>query len=74
MSETSSFSSGAVVSAPVVEPVVPKVPKKGVYTLEEGDTPGQVSIKLYGRSHRAVELARLNTEIAWEAGDVINLP
>jgi hypothetical protein len=55
-------------------PPLPKVPVKGVYVLEEGDTPGRVSIKLYGRTHRAVELARLNMDLAWETGEVINLP
>lgn len=53
---------------------LPKVPRKNVYVLEEGDTPGRVSIKLYGRSHRANELARLNMDLAWEPGDVITLP
>jgi hypothetical protein len=57
-----------------VKPPTPKVPKKGVYVLEEGDTPGRVSIRLYGRSHRAVELARLNPNSMWEPGDQINLP
>ena len=53
---------------------LPKEPKKGVYVLEVGDTPGRVSIKLYGRSHRAVELVRLNVDSGWEPGDVIDLP
>jgi hypothetical protein len=68
-------SASGAASVVVTEPVVtPKVPKKGVYTLEAGDTPGRVSIKLYGRSHRAVELARLNPDCMWEPGDVIDLP
>lgn len=55
-------------------PVVPKVPKKGVYVLEDGDTPGKVSIKLYGRTHRAVELVIANPDSDWMAGDTIELP
>jgi hypothetical protein len=58
----------------VPTPVAPKVPAKGVYVLEAGDTPGRVSIKLYGRSHRAVELANLNPDSSWNPGDTINLP
>ena len=51
----------------------PKEPRKGVYTLEPGDTPGLVSIKFYGRSHMAVPLARANPDCDWQAGSVIEL-
>jgi len=51
----------------------PKEPRKGVYTLEDGDTPGIVSIKFYGRSHKAVALARANMDCDWQVGSVIDL-
>jgi len=65
--------------APEPEPVVketkplPKEPRKGVYTLEIGDTPGIVSVKFHGRSHKAGELVKANPDCAWQPGDVINL-
>ena len=55
------------------QPRTPKEPRKGVYTLEQGDTPGKVSIKCYGRSHMAVPLARANMESDWQAGSEITL-
>ena len=51
----------------------PKEPRKGVYTLEEGDTPALVSIKFYGRSHKAVSLARANMDCDWQTGSVVTL-
>ena len=60
------------VEAPVPPPK-PKEPKMGQYVLQQGDTPGLVSIKLYGRSHRAVELARVNPDSDWEPGSTIKL-
>ena len=55
-------------------PPKPKVPKKGVYVLEEGDSPGSVSHKLYGRGHMAVPLVRANPTVLWDTGDEISLP
>ena len=52
----------------------PKVPKKGVYVLEEGDSPGSVSRKLYGRGHMAAPLVRANPTVLWDTGDEISLP
>jgi hypothetical protein len=63
----------AIVADEDAAPPLPKVPKMGVYVLEQGDTPGLVSNKIYGRSHKAVELARANMNSDWQAGDVIQL-
>jgi len=63
----------ATIADEAAAPPLPKVPKKGVYVLEQGDTPGLVSIKFYGRSHKAVELARANMNSGWQTGDVIAL-
>lgn len=52
----------------------PKEPKKGVYVLERGDSPGSVSVKLYGRGHRAVDLVRANPDVFWDEGDEIIIP
>ena len=60
--------------APKKEAPKPKVPKKGVYILEEGDSPGSVSKKLYGRGHMAVPLVRANLDVLWDVGDEITLP
>lgn len=72
--------SGAAVIAPdVVEqpapaPSAPKVPKKGVYVLQEGDTPGVVSQKLFGRGNMAVPLVRANMDVVWDVGSEITIP
>lgn len=59
---------------PTPEPApLPKEPRKGVYTLMQGDTPGIVSIKFYGRSHKANELVKANPGNNWQPGDVIVL-
>ena len=55
-------------------PPTPKVPKKGVYILEPGDSPGVVSRKLFGRTHRAVDIARANPDCDWAPGSEITLP
>lgn len=59
--------------APEEPKPLPKEPRKGVYTLEEGDTPGIVSKKFYGRSHKAGELVKANPGCDWQAGAVITL-
>jgi hypothetical protein len=55
-------------------PPKPKVPKKGVYVLEEGDTPASVSTKLFGRGQFAVAIVRANPNVEWVAGSVIDVP
>jgi hypothetical protein len=52
---------------------LPKEPRKGVYTLEAGDTPGIVSISFYGRSNRARELVQANPDCDWQPGSIITL-
>jgi len=59
---------------PVEAPPLPKIPKKGVYVLEAGDTPGNVSLKLFGRGHRAVDLVRANMNVVWDVGSEITIP
>lgn len=59
--------------APETAKSTPKEPRKGVYTLVQGDTPGIVSIKFYGRSHKANELVKANPGHDWQPGDVITL-
>jgi len=58
--------------APEPKPL-PKEPKKGVYVLEAGDTPGTVARKIYGRGSYAIALARANMGCAWLEGDTIDL-
>lgn len=55
-------------------PPVPVEPRKGVYVLVEGDTPGIVSVKLYGRGQFAVDLVRANPNVEWDAGSTITIP
>jgi hypothetical protein len=57
-----------------VAPPAPKVPRKGVYVLEAGDTPGIVSTKLFGRGQFAVALVRANPEADWSPGTTITVP
>lgn len=82
--KSTSFSeSGLVVSDSVIDVVVdrtpetppaPKLPKKGVYVLQKGDTPGLVSQKLFGRGNRAVDLVRANPDVVWDVGSEITIP
>lgn len=61
-----------VEKAPEPKPL-PKEPKKGVYILEAGDTPGIVARKIYGRGSYAIALARANMSSNWLEGDTIDL-
>lgn len=54
-------------------PKAPKTPRKGVYTLQRGDSPSTVSVKHYGRANKAVELVRANPDSLWEPGETISL-
>jgi hypothetical protein len=62
----------AETASPEPKPL-PKEPRKGLYTLGAGDTPGIVSIKFYGRSNKAGELVRANPGCGWQSGDEITL-
>jgi hypothetical protein len=71
--KTNKLMDEAKAPAPAPAPT-PKVPKQGVYVLQQGDHPGSVSTKLYGRGHMAVPLVRANPGVLWEAGDEIVIP